>query len=145
LIRAEQARDDAVAAQRAETERAEGERQAKEEVQKRLAQIEKGTDILASVFGDLDPEAADKERTTLPAVLGRRLSEAARQLEGEALGDPLIVARLQHVLGVSLRGLGYLEQAERVLVKACQTREQLLGASNLDTVASKHDLALLYR
>jgi serine/threonine protein kinase/tetratricopeptide (TPR) repeat protein len=145
LIRAEQARDDAVAAQRAETERAEGERQAKEDVQKRLAQIEKGTDILASVFGDLDPEAADKERMTLLAVLGRRMSEAAQQLEGEALGDPLIVARLQHVLGISLRGLGYLEHAERVLVKACQTREQLLGAGNLDTVASKHELAILYR
>jgi non-specific serine/threonine protein kinase/serine/threonine-protein kinase len=145
LIRAEQARDDAIAAQRAETERAEGERHAKEEVQKRLAQIEKGTDILASVFGDLDPEAADQERMTLLAVLGRRMSEATQQLEGETLGDPLIVARLQHVLGISLRGLGYLAQAERVLVKACQTREQLLGASNLDTVASKHELALLYR
>jgi serine/threonine protein kinase/tetratricopeptide (TPR) repeat protein len=145
LIRAEQARDDAVAAQRAETERAEGERQAKEEVQKRLAQIEKGTDILASVFGDLDPEAADKEGMTLLAVLARRMSEAAQQLDGEALGDPLNVARLQHVLGISLRGLGYLEQAERVLVKARQTREQLLGGRNLDTVASKHELAFLYR
>ena len=57
----------------------------------------------------------------------------------------MVVARLQHVLGISLRELGHLEQAEVVLVKACQTRERLLGADHLDTVATKHHLALLYR
>ena len=61
------------------------------------------------------------------------------------MGDPLVVARLQHVLGVSLRELGHREQAEGVLVKACRTRERLLGADNLDTVATKHHLAMLYR
>ena len=129
----------------AEAERAEGERRAKEEAQKRLAQIEKGTEILASVFRDLDPIAAEKDGVPLRVLLGRRLGEAARQLEGEAVGDPLVVARLQHVLGVSLRELGHLEQAEGVLVKACRTRERLLGADHLDTVATKHHLALLYR
>ena len=60
MIRAEQARRNALSAQLAEAERAEGERRAKEEAQKRLAQIEKGTEILASVFRDLDPMAAEK-------------------------------------------------------------------------------------
>ena len=138
LVRAEQAR-------RAEAERAKGERRAKEEVQKRLAQIEKGTEILASVFRDLDPNAAEKEGVTLRDLLARRLGEAAQLLEGEAVGDPLVVARLQHALGISLRELGHLEQAERVLVNACQTRERLLGSDHLDTVATKHELALLYR
>ena len=145
MIRAEQARQDAVSAQFAEAERAEGERRAKEEAQTRLAQIEKGTEILASVFRDLDPMAAEKEGVTLRDLLGRRLGEAAQQLEGEAVGDPLVVARLQHVLGISLRELGHLEQAEGVLVKACRTRERLLGADHLDTVATKHHLAVLYR
>ena len=123
----------------------EGEHRAKEEVQKRLAQIENGTDILASVFRDLDPNAAEMEGVTLRDLLARRLGEAAQLLEGEAVGDPLVVARLQHALGISLRELGHLEQAERVLVNACQTRERLLGSDHLDTVATKHDLALLYR
>jgi serine/threonine protein kinase/tetratricopeptide (TPR) repeat protein len=145
MIRAEQARRNAVSAQSAEAERAEGERRAKEEAEKRLAQIEQGTETLASVIRDLDPMAAEKEGVTWRALLGKRLGEAAQQFEGEAVGDPLVVARLQQVLGVTLRELGHLEQAQVVFVKACQTRERLLGADHLDTVATKHHLALLYR
>ena len=73
---------------------------------------------------DLDPMAAEKEGVTWRALLGKRLGEAAQQFEGEAVGDPLVVARLQHVLGVSLRELGHLKQAEVVLVNACRTRER---------------------
>src|SRR5262245_31522268 len=46
LLRAEQARRNALSAQFAEAERAAGERRAKEEAQTRLAQIEKGTETL---------------------------------------------------------------------------------------------------
>ena len=145
MIRAERASRLALSAQLAEAERAEGERRAKEEAQKRLVQIEKGTAILASVFRNLDPQAAEREGVTFHVLLGRRLAEAAQQLEGEAVGDPLVVARLQHVLGVSLSELGHLEQAELVLLKACQTRERLLGADHLDTVATEHHLAMVYR
>ena len=126
-------------------QRAEGERRAKDSAERRLAQIENGTDVLASVFRDLDPRAEAKEGVTLRVLLGRRLGEAVQQLEGEAVGDPLVVARLQHVLGISLRELGHPEQAEAVLVKARQTRERLLGADHLDTAATKHNLAGVYR
>jgi tetratricopeptide (TPR) repeat protein len=145
MIRAEHARRSAVSAELAEAQRAAGERAAKEEAQKRLAQIEKATDILAAVLRGLDPEAAEKEGVELRALLGRRMTEAARQLEGEAVGDPLVVARLQHVLGISLQQLGDLKQAEALLAKACRTRERLLGPDHLDTAATKHYLAILYR
>jgi tetratricopeptide (TPR) repeat protein len=138
LLRAEQAR-------RLQVERAEGERRAKVEAQTRLSQVEKGTEILASVLRDLDPVVAEKEGVTSRELLGRRLAESSQQLEGEAVGDPLVVARLQHLLGILLRELGHPEQAEAVLVKACTTRERLLGADHLDTVATRHDLASLYR
>jgi len=138
LIRAERARGDAELAWSAETERA-------EEAQKRLAQVEKGTEILASVFREVDPKAEATEGVTLRVLLGRRLSEAAHQLEGEAVGDPLVVARLQHLLGISLRELGHQGQAEAVLVKAGQTRERVLGADHLDTASTKHNLAGVYR
>src|SRR5262249_46834798 len=72
-------------------ERAEGERRAKEEAQKRAAQVENAAEILASLFGDLDPQAAEKEGVALRALLSRRLGEAAQELEGEAVGDPLVV------------------------------------------------------
>src|SRR5262249_632033 len=94
MIRAEQASRNALSAQVAEAKRAEGERLAKEESQTRLAQIGKWTEILASVFRDLDPTAAEQEGVTLRDRLCRRLGEAAQQLEGEAVGPPLVVARL---------------------------------------------------
>ncbi len=138
LVRAERAR-------RAEAARAQGERRAKEEAQRRLSQVEKGTEILASMFQDLDPIAAEKAGTTARELMSRRLAEAAQQLEGEAVGEPLIVAQLQHLLGISLRELDRPDQAEKVLVKALRTRERLLGAAHLDAIASKHQLAQLYR
>ena len=145
LVRAERARRDAEAAQAAEGKRAEGERRAREEAQQRLAQLERGTEILASVFRDLDPVVAEKAGMTSRDLLSRRLGEVARQLEGEAVGDPLVVARLQHLVGVSLRELRHPEQAEGVLLKALRTRERLLGADDLNTVATKHELAVAYR
>jgi non-specific serine/threonine protein kinase/serine/threonine-protein kinase len=145
MILAERARRSAVSAQLAEAQRAQGERLAKEEAQKRLVQIEKATETLAAMIRDVDPLAAEREGLTTRALLGRRLGEAAQQLEGEAVGDPLVVARLQHALGISLQELGHRREAEAVLVKACQTRERLLGANDLDTAATKHHLAMLYR
>jgi non-specific serine/threonine protein kinase/serine/threonine-protein kinase len=137
LFRADQERQDAVKARIAETERA-------EEVQKRLAQVERGAAIMASVFQEVDPKAEAKEGVTLRVLLGRRLAEAAHQLEGEAVGDPLVVARLQHLLGCSLGELGHPEQAEDALVRALRTRERSLGADDLDTVTTQHSLALVY-
>ena len=66
---------------------------------KRLAQVEKGIEILGSIFEDLDPRAEEKEGRPLRAILGDRLDRAAAELEGEAVGDPLVVAGLQDRLG----------------------------------------------
>ena len=146
MIRAEQARQDAVSAELAEAERAEGERRAKEEAQKRLAQIEKATEILASVFRDFDPMAAEKEGVTLARAVrpaaGRSGAAAGRRGSGRSAGGGPTPARA----GDFAARIGcILEQAEGVLVKACRTRERLLGADHLDTVATKHELAVLYR
>ena len=62
------------------------------QAQKRLQQIGNWTEILASVFGDLDPRAEEKEGRPLRAILGDRLDQAASELEGDTAGDPLIVA-----------------------------------------------------
>jgi serine/threonine protein kinase len=151
LLRAE-------AARQAEADRAEGERRAKLEAQqaaaaaqqanaearRRLQQIEKGTEILVSVFHDLDPREEEKEGASLRVLLGRRLGEAVRQLEGEAVGDPAVVARLQMRLGKALLELGHYGQAEVVLTKARRTLEASLGADHPRTLTAKHNLAALY-
>jgi tetratricopeptide (TPR) repeat protein len=121
------------------------ESRAKEQAQLSLRQTKKGIEVLASVFRKLDPKAEDQGGKALRVQLGERLQEAARQLEGEAVGDPVEVARLQDLLGNALRELGQLDPAEAVLRKARATREQLLGPDHPDTLTSMDNLALLYR
>ena len=113
--------------------------------QRRLAQVQRATEIVASVLRDLDPLAAGNASLSLRELMCRRLAEAAEQLEREPVGDPLAVARLQHLIGTSLRQLGELEQAEAVLVKASRSRQEMLGTDHPDTTATKHDLAIVCR
>jgi serine/threonine protein kinase/tetratricopeptide (TPR) repeat protein len=137
-FRAEQARQ-------AEGQRADGERRAREESQRRLTQIEKATEILTAVFRDLDPKAEEKEGKPLRAILGERLDHAVAQLEGESTGDPLTVARIQCGLGQSLQGLGYADQSVVVFSRARETFTRLLGPDHTQTLASMNSLANSYR
>jgi serine/threonine protein kinase/tetratricopeptide (TPR) repeat protein len=133
-IRAEQ---DAVNAAAAE-------KQAHVQAQKRLVQVEKGNKILTSIFMDLDIRALKEGTDPLEAVLARRLVKAAEQLEGEAVGEPLVVAGLQDRLGTTLLNLGYPGEAVPLFVKARETRTAKLGPVNPDTLASMNNLAMAY-
>ncbi len=120
---------------RAEADRAEGEKKANGQAQKLLQQIQKGSEILASVFGDLDPRAEEKEGRPLRAILGDRLDRAAADLEGDAIGDPLVVANLQNRLGRTYRALGHAQKAKPLFNKALAIRRAQLGADHTDTLA----------
>jgi tetratricopeptide (TPR) repeat protein len=124
--------------------RAEGERRAKESAEKRLAQIEKGIGILGSIFENLDPMAEETEGRPLRAILGDRLDQAAVELEGEAVGDPLVVARLQDRLGQTYLGLGQGARAEVLFTKAAATRQAHLGPDGPLTLESRHNLAVAH-
>lgn len=97
------------------------------------------TEILASVFAGLDPDAEENE--SLRVVLGKRIGAAVDQLEGENVADPLDVARLQNILGSSLLNLGHHARARALLEKAHLTRESLLGPNHLDTLKTLAMLA----
>ena len=127
---------------KAEARRAEGERKANAQAQKRLQQIEKGSEILASVFRDLDPRAEEKEGRPLRVILGDRLDQAAAALEGDAVGDPLVVANLQDRLGRTYRSLGNPAKARSLLTKAIAIRRSQLGPDHFDTLASMSRLAM---
>jgi non-specific serine/threonine protein kinase/serine/threonine-protein kinase len=135
----------AMRARQAEAERAEGERLARETAEKRLAQIEKGVDLLSSIFEDLDPRAEEKEGRPLRAILGDRLARAAADLEGEAVGDALVVAGLQNRLGQSLLRLGMARRAIPLFAKSRATRAAGLGADHPDTLTSMNNLARGYQ
>jgi eukaryotic-like serine/threonine-protein kinase len=135
---AEMARAAEAEARQAEKERAEGERlakleavAAKEQTQKRLKQIEKGNEILTSIFIDLDIEEIKKGTEPLEAVLAQRLVKAAEQLEGEAVGD-------------SLMSLGSAPIAIKLFEKAHNTMLAERGKEHPDTLDALNDLAGSY-
>jgi hypothetical protein len=132
-------------AQKAEAERAAtAERLANEQAQKRLQQIEKANAILTSIFRDLNPRLEAKGDLPLQAQLGQRLDKAAELLEGEAVGDPVAVARLQLTLGNAHLSLGYAGRAIALFTKARQVLEAKLGAGHPDTLTSMDNLAQAY-
>jgi serine/threonine protein kinase len=123
---------------------AEAERQAKETAQQRLTQHEKANEILGSIFKDLNPEAAERQNKPLQALLGERLEQASAQLEGDVIGDPLAVARMQVILGQSQLGLGHLQKAILLFTKARTTFGAQLGPEHPDTLRCAIRLAAGY-
>lgn len=127
FVRADRARTAAIL-------RAEGERKANEKAQKLLRQVETANEILASAFKDLDPRAEEKEGRPLRLILGDRLDHAAKALEGDAVGEPLVVANLQDRLGQTYWSLGHSAKAKAMFTKALAIRRALLGPSHADTL-----------
>jgi hypothetical protein len=146
------AEQEARRAQQAEADRAEGERLAKldaeaqkHQAQKRLAQIEKANDMLGSIFENLDPKEIAKGERPLQAILVQKLDKAVAQLEGESIGDPLVVAAMQGKFGKSLLGLGEPGKAIVLLEKARTTCQAKLGPEHPGTLASMASLAGAYQ
>jgi tetratricopeptide (TPR) repeat protein len=117
------------------------EKAAKEQTKRRLDQIEKGIDLLASLLMGINPRSEEKGGPTVYEQLRERARQAADQLDADAVGDPQAVARLQTVLGDTLIELGDFPKAIAVLEKACATRTRELGDNQPDTLASRRILA----
>jgi tetratricopeptide (TPR) repeat protein len=120
------------------------EKVAKEQAQKRLAQIEKANDLLGSIFENLDPNEIAKAERPLQAVLVEQLDKAVAQLEGESIGDPLVVAVMQAKFGKSLLGLGEWRKAIVLLEKARATLQAKLGPDHSHTLTNMNNLAMGY-
>jgi eukaryotic-like serine/threonine-protein kinase len=121
------------------------EKEARGQAQRRLTQIEKGNEIITSIFTELDIRKVREGTEPLEAVLAERLVKAAGQLEGEAVGDPLVVAGLQDRLGVSLLSLGHPREAIPLFVKARETHKSLLGDDHPDTLMTMNNLGIGYQ
>ncbi len=163
LFRAEAARRIAVDAQQSASERetserkakieatrqasialasAESERNANAKAQKRLTQIEKSNEILGSIFVALKPRRIAESNRPLQVVLVEKLNLAVQQLEGDSIGDPLMVAKMQMQLGRSLLALSEPQQAKELFEKARLTRHKLLGPQAEETFESIHNQAM---
>jgi serine/threonine protein kinase/tetratricopeptide (TPR) repeat protein len=120
------------------------EKEASAKAQKRLAQVEKANEMLASIFENLDPMEIAKHDRPLQAILVEKLDRAVAQLEGESIGDPEVVAAMQHKFGTSLLGLGEPRKAIVVLEKAVKTRKAKLGPEHPATLVSMNQLGAAY-
>jgi eukaryotic-like serine/threonine-protein kinase len=136
----------------AERDRADGERDAKLDAdQKRrdaetnLGYAKKGNEILGSVFQKLNPKQDYSTVAELREALKANLTQAVRDLEGTAIGDPLAVAEMQNTLGLSLLGMGAAEQAIALFAKSRETRKARLGPEHPETLNSMNNLAEAYQ
>jgi tetratricopeptide (TPR) repeat protein/tRNA A-37 threonylcarbamoyl transferase component Bud32 len=110
----------------------------------RLGQLERANGTLADIFNELDPRNAEKDGKPLGEILGERLERAATQLDDEVVGDRLMVARLQHRLGICLRNLGYPAKAALLQDKALRTIVAALGADDRESLEVRIHLANSY-
>ncbi len=127
MMRAVAARRDAEEQKAKAIAAASAEQSANRQAQKRLAQIEKDNEIITSIFTDLDIRKVKQGNEPLEAVLAARLVKAGSQLEGEAVGDPLVVAGLQERLGMSLMSLGHPQDAMPLFAKSGETAPLAIG------------------
>jgi serine/threonine protein kinase/tetratricopeptide (TPR) repeat protein len=145
FFRAERHRQIAEADEQKALGAAAAETAAKEQAQRRLTQIERGVDLFAGMLKGISPRAEEKGAEPLYVQLRKKAERAAAELDGEVVGDPQAVARLQTVLGNTLRGLGSYATAVEVLEKARATRERELGADHADTLTTLNSLAGAYQ
>ncbi len=126
---------------RSESRRANAERLANLTAQQRLGQIEKGNQVLAGIFRDLDIVQSRLGDEPLEAMLASRLVKAGEQIDAELVGDPLVTASLKHQLGESLVSLGFPAPAEELFRKAYLTRVERLGNDHPDSLSSESGIA----
>jgi eukaryotic-like serine/threonine-protein kinase len=117
----------------------------RQQAEKRLTQIETADDILGSIFKYLNPKTVEKAGKPLFALLGEHLDQATAQIEGEAIGDPLMVARVQQTLGDCHLALGNPEKAIGLLAMARATFVDQLGFDHADTLTNMASLAGGYK
>jgi eukaryotic-like serine/threonine-protein kinase len=114
LVKAESARA-------AEAQRADGEREAKRLAERRLDQVRAGYALVGSIFADLDPKMDRAGDKPLRERLWPRLASVSRQLDQNAIGDPLTVAHLQTIVGRTLLAIGNDAAAADAFAKAHET------------------------
>ena len=129
----------------------EQERQAKleseakrQEAERNVNYARKGNELLGSVFKGLDPKNNYANVGELRTVLKDNLAKAVKELEGSAIGDPLVVAEMQGTLARSLVGLGEAGQSITLFEKAYATQLAKLGPNHRDTIASMGNLGSEY-
>lgn len=117
---------------------------AKEAAQRNLAYSVKANKILGSIFEGLDPENNYGSVGEFSDALRKNLNRAIADLEGSALGDPLVIAEIQNTLGLSVLRLGDAMAAIQLFEKARAALLAVHGSKHQDTMICMGNLASAY-
>lgn len=144
LIEARRQRE-AARAEATQKERARAEEARQRQIaENRLGEIEKAVEVLGALFRDLDPKKAEAEGKPLSALLGERLDHAVRQLDADAISDPLTVARLKELIGEAQLNLGHADKAIQLHKESARLFAEQAGADSREALAASHNLASAY-
>jgi eukaryotic-like serine/threonine-protein kinase len=94
-------------------------------------------DFMTQMFRVSDPSQARGNAVTAREILDK----AATEVDSSLANDPVLQARLLHVMGKTYEGLGLYPRAESLLARSLEIRSRVLGSDNPDTLASMDDLA----
>ncbi|MFO0936339.1 MAG: serine/threonine-protein kinase [Gemmataceae bacterium] len=122
---------------------AEAEMVARNKAERRLVQIDRGVELLAGMLKGINPYSEEKDGPTIYQLLRERAEKAADQLDQEAVGDRLTVARLQTILGSTLRELGSAGKAVEVLERSLAVWEREPG-DHPNALENMSELATTY-
>jgi len=89
--------------------------------------------------------SADPWQTGSDISVRETLKRAADKIDVSFKDQPLVAAAIHHTLGNTYIGLGRLDEAEREIRAALQTRIALLGHEHIDVAESLADLGDLYQ
>ncbi|MEQ1824692.1 MAG: serine/threonine-protein kinase [Pirellula sp.] len=103
------------------------------------------TEILASVFDEVNIQKIRENVEPVQAILADRLVLAADEIEKNELGDPLTQARLKLGLGAAILSLGKPQPSVKLLESAGTVLTQLLGPDSMDSLKCASYLAEAYQ
>ena len=97
------------------------------------------SDFMVDLFEGSDPRMARGQTVTARDLLDR----GAARMDAQLAQQPLVRARLQAMMGRTYKNLALFDPAATLLEQALRTREDLLGASDPETVRTLTTLARL--
>ncbi|MFT3879438.1 MAG: serine/threonine-protein kinase [Gemmatales bacterium] len=128
-----------------EAERAEGERLAKEQVATQLDQIVLINNTIFGIFAELDVRKIKANNEPIEAALSKKIANAGSKLDSKAIADPLILAKLQNQLGLTLLSLGDATSASHFFTSARKLWTDKLGSLSDEALSASGNLATAYQ
>jgi len=118
--------------------------EATEETKRQLEQLKHVAETFAGMLKGISPKSPLPAGTSVYDLLKERVEEMAGQLGADNVGDPLIAAQLQQIMGETLRDLGSHEKALQLLKDVLVIRQKELGENDPETLSTQYHVGSVY-